>query len=214
LLKLALDMLGRGHLEAATYYVQQHQPELARDNENAILLFNIGQQYTRRGEHKDAVAFYKQALQQHPTLAPAYFNLGTTYAGTKQFDAALVCFEHADEYEPNQIDTRLALARTLTQLDRADEAVDVARVTARSHPNNLVLQFELAITLAAAGRIEAAIFQFRKTSVSKGAPGAPSKDAQRRYLVRLRRAADHYLNRVDDSSTLDMRRVLDAADFE
>ena len=143
LLKLASDMLDRGYLEAAEYYPRHHEAELAEDSEYAILLFNLGQQYTRRGEHQAAVAFYKRALQQRPALAPAYYNLGVTYAGTGQFDAALVCFEHADKHEPNQIDTRLALARTLIQLDRATEAVDILIATARLHPDNLAVRQEL-----------------------------------------------------------------------
>lgn len=202
LLPVALDLLARSDLDSIKEFAQRNQAELAQDSAYAVLLFNIGQQHSRRGEHQQAVEMYKQALKEKPTMAPAYFNLGVTYAGTKQFDTALVCFEQADKHEPGQLDTRLALARTLTNLNRAEEAAKLLADTIRRHPREPGLPFELAITLAAAGRVEAAIGAFTQ------APKTNDKETQQRFLARFKNAAEYGLQRIEPSRVQELRRAI------
>ncbi len=208
LMKLTLDMLSHSELNEMKEFLQRNLAELSEDAAYPILLFNIGQEHTRRGEHKLAVDFYKQALRQRPTMAPAYFNLGATYAGTRQFDTALICFEQAEKHEPRQLDTRLALARTLTNLGRANEGMDVLLDTAKTHSHEPTLQFELAITFAFAGQVDAAVERFANaTKLSQG-------KLKERFAARFKKAVEFGLNGVEAPKAAKLRRAIGELDVE
>jgi len=208
LINVVLDLLDRTDLATMIEYVNRNRSELRQDTAYAVLLFNVGQQHSRRGEHQKAVELYKQAIEKKPTLASAYFNLGVTYAGTRQYETALVCFQRANLHEPNQLDTRLALARTLTNLNRAEEAVIVLNETTDMHPNAGALKFNLAIALASSGKLEAALNQYQKTVQ------ASNPAERKRYDARFKKAIDNKLEKLDESESVIIENRLRTMGFK
>ena len=78
LLRIALEMLLRGWLEETESYRQRHQAELSRDGDYYMLLYNLGQQYSQRQDHKRALPLYEEAIRRRPEFGAAH-NIGDVF---------------------------------------------------------------------------------------------------------------------------------------
>jgi tetratricopeptide (TPR) repeat protein len=73
------DFRDEATLWTATYVAVPESPRAA---------YNYGLVLTNRGDHQQAIKYYRQAIQSEPTFVKAYFNLASTYAGLGRIDDA------------------------------------------------------------------------------------------------------------------------------
>jgi tetratricopeptide (TPR) repeat protein len=56
---------------------------------------NIGKLYSKKGDSKNAIAFYMKALEDDAEWPEAHFGLGEEYSRTNSRDKALESYRHA-----------------------------------------------------------------------------------------------------------------------
>jgi tetratricopeptide (TPR) repeat protein len=62
---------------------------------------NMGDVYSRRGEHEKSILAFTRAIELKPNYAAAYFNIGQTYIAMKKYKEAIPFFEKALVIDPN-----------------------------------------------------------------------------------------------------------------
>jgi tetratricopeptide (TPR) repeat protein len=66
------------------------------------LLNNIGHIFHSKGDYREAIAFFSEAIQHSPEYAKAIYNRACAYCMNKQDDKALTDLESAIHYEPER----------------------------------------------------------------------------------------------------------------
>ena len=160
-LTFALEMLSRDWLTETVDYVKRQSTELSRDPEIEVLLFNLGQAYTRRGEHAAAVTFYRQAIKADPDLEPAHYNLGVTFSLMGDHQQAISHLERAAQLNPESADTWRLLPASLARVGRLKQAITAFERAAKLAPTTAKMNYEWSIMLALDRQIESAIDRFR-----------------------------------------------------
>ncbi len=183
LLTLALALLERGWLDEARDYVRAQQSVLAGDPEFHVLLYNLGQEYTRRNELDLAQAHYREALRRKPGFAPASYNLGILFARAGQFDAAVRYFSQTVDAAPDDAEARLHLGRALLRIGRLNEARACLQEGLDRDPKQAAIGYELAVIHALTGSIDQAIRSYREAIAQDG------QYAREGYLAKFAEAA-------------------------
>ena len=161
-LRLALEMLLRGWVEETELFQQQHQEELSLDSDYYMLLYNLGQQYSRRQDHQKALALYQETVRHRPKFAAAHFNMGVTLAQAGQLPAAAKYFSQAVAADARDADARLNLGRTLLRLGRIGEAHTSLQEAQAIAPDDAEICYELALVYALNGAVDNARQQYAR----------------------------------------------------
>ena len=164
LLYVALDLVQEGPVSDALDYIEQHEIELSGDHQYHILLYNLGQQFTKLGDHGQATELYRRALRRKPGFGAALYNLGVTYSLQGQFSRAESFFRRALESNPNDVDTLLSLGRCLSRLGKLSEAINLFGRAAGQNPSRAECHYELSVVLALSGQIDAAVSRYQKAT--------------------------------------------------
>ncbi len=162
LMMFALKMLENAWLEETLSYIDQQREALAADPEYHVLLFNLGQEFTRRGNHARAMHFYQQALERKPDLGPAHYNLGVTLALAERLEDAAAHFQSAVDAEPNAIGNHISLATTLVRLGRLSDASGSLQTALQLHPENSELLYERGVVLVLRGKFNEGLQHYRQ----------------------------------------------------
>lgn len=95
----AADVLNRisGLIAAKKYDETQAliQQALAKDPSNGDLINAYGCVYTAMGRHREALKWYRDALEFSPDGTGIWNNLGTAFKHLKYFNAAIACYQRA-----------------------------------------------------------------------------------------------------------------------
>lgn len=161
LLTLLVDLLAQGAIQETIELMEQNKELIAADPESHVLLFNLGQHFTKSGEHATASRYYQSALERRPDFASAHYNLATTYALAKQFDRAVDHFRRAAESEPQNGETQLQLGRSLCRAGEMSEGIAALERAAQLTPDNGAVHYELALSFAVSGNTERGLQAYR-----------------------------------------------------
>jgi tetratricopeptide (TPR) repeat protein len=73
-------------------------------------------------KYKDAVYFYKKALDLHPTCAHTFFNLGQAYFWQKKYNKALQCYKKTIKYQPTHHRAYAQIGKIFVDVKQYDKA--------------------------------------------------------------------------------------------
>jgi len=129
---------------------------------NHILHNNLGSQYKRIGDFKNATASYKKAIQINPNFGKAYDNLGNLYFEIGKIDKAIEFHKKALELEPNNPKARNNLACTYGKKGLYNLAIQEHKKALELHPFYAQAYNNLGITYKKKGNLDKAINEFKK----------------------------------------------------
>jgi len=139
--ELGYLLLDRNDLEEA-------QERLLRANlDMAVNLANLGVIAKRRGEHIQAEAYFRRALQQEPENPLLWAQLGDVMAETERGLEAMEAYERALGYDPQDLDTLYNLGTLYVNEKRPEEAIDLLRRALQIDPQHGAAHYNLALVL-------------------------------------------------------------------
>ncbi|MFN9237336.1 MAG: tetratricopeptide repeat protein [Planctomyces sp.] len=109
--------------------------------------FAQGKELQAQGKLPEAVAAYRQAIDEDPESFKAWNNLGTTFAELNDPDQALACYQRALEIDAAQSIVHYNLARTLHQMGRGAEAFGHYAIAIDLNPQSFAAQFNFSLLL-------------------------------------------------------------------
>jgi len=96
-----------------------------------LLYFNLGNAYSDRAQHAQAIESYKLAIADYPWHAKIYFNLGNSYAALGQHREAVTAYQKAVELAPDFADAYFNLGDSYLMLGLGQESARaIAQATA------------------------------------------------------------------------------------
>lgn len=168
------------------------QRMIAATDNNYMAHYNLGNYYSRHDRVEDAIANFREALQEEPNYADAHNNLGGVLLDQKKYDEALSHYTEALRLRTDYIQYfNLANAQADAASARNDSglfavAAQNYREALKLKPDSADVYNNLGMTLAAAGKPEDAITQFRAALHYK-----PDFDAARTNLAFALAGARH-----------------------
>jgi protein O-mannosyl-transferase len=125
--------------------------------------YNLGAvAQTLRGESKEAIEHFRQALQINPNLASAHNNLGLALAAQGQMQAAVEHYREALRINPDHANAHYNLALALAGRGQMAQAVQQYREVLRIDPSDAEAYNKLAVVLATEGQLDESIKYFHK----------------------------------------------------
>ncbi len=111
----------------------------------------------------DAIAAYKQSLEQAPGFAEAHYNLGNAYWAKGEIEAAAKCFRRAVESDPGHARALTALCQTLKTLGRTEDAVPFLKRAVVLMSDNADLHCDLGDAMQTLGRLSDAKTAYQRS---------------------------------------------------
>jgi tetratricopeptide (TPR) repeat protein len=122
---------------------------------SAVLHYNLGNVYARKGLNEEAISEFKQALECDPHLAQAYVNLGGLYFQKDDLDGCIDANQKATQLDPNlpMAHSNLGFAHLqkgdfLRAIEACRRAIELAPDLLQAH-NNLAVAYLQMDDLAA-----------------------------------------------------------------
>jgi tetratricopeptide (TPR) repeat protein len=141
-----LEQQGR-HADALEKYLVLDN--LALDaSRRAWLQYRVGTLLGRQGQHPDALARFKQAVESDPDFLEARFNLAVALTRQGSHQEALEQFRWIVERHPNHTRARSGASSSLIRLGRYGEAASILEAGINLDSNQVVLISDLARILA------------------------------------------------------------------
>jgi len=130
------------------------------------VLDNLGATLARMGREKEAMPFFRRALELKPNDLDSINNLGLALLAQNQVADSLACFQQALRLRPDFHKARLNLGNGLAAVGRMDEAIEQYRSVLRQCPDCGDVHTPLGIALARRGLTDEAIAQFQEAARS------------------------------------------------
>jgi tetratricopeptide (TPR) repeat protein len=118
---------------------------------------SLGVVLAGRGELKEAVEHYHQALQIEPAYAKAHNNLGSALAMRGEIETAVEHYRRALEIEPAYVKAHASLANVLARQGKLDEAAEHYRRALRIQPEFAAAHEALGRLLIQQGKRDEAV---------------------------------------------------------
>ncbi len=129
---------------------------------NSRMHNNLGEAYTRKGEHARAVAEYLKSIAIKPDSAPVYNNLGVSYQETGKLTEAEAAFQKALALKPDYADAHINMGRLYLAGGEADRAWEEFGEAVKINPLNPAAHYQLGIACLRRQRVEEAVGEFRR----------------------------------------------------
>ena len=197
LLTLALSLLEAGLVSETVQFVRMHEKTLASDSEFEVLLFNVGQQLTRKGSHKLAAEFYTQAIATNPNMGSAHYNLALTFLQIGDDQQAFRHLQRTIAVEPNSPDAFYYLGHILAKRGESKQAIRFFQRALKIRPQHAKSHYQLAILNALTESLDSAIAHYR--SAVRFQPKTYSDRANRQRFIRALRHTLESLTEEADS---------------
>jgi Flp pilus assembly protein TadD len=126
---------------------------IAVTTDNFLVHYQLGTHLSKRGQSRDAVDHYREALRINPRYVAAHNNLGFALAGLGQHDDAIGHYTEAIRLLPTYPEARNNLALALAAQGKLDEAIREMREAVRIAPGRVESHFNLAALLRKAGQL-------------------------------------------------------------
>jgi tetratricopeptide (TPR) repeat protein len=136
--------------------VRELQQEVWKNPEDARGYLNLGKEYARHQQYKEAIESYRRAITIEPGLDEAYSALGAAYFDQKNFSAALPWMEQRVKMAPDDSLRHFDLGNVFFQLKRYDDAVLSYRKAIDNSYSFQEAYYSLAVAYIKIGRIDEA----------------------------------------------------------
>lgn len=130
--------------------------------ESFIAQYNLGEEYTQKGEWDESIVHYTAALKQNYNDFQTHNNLGIAYKEKKQFEMAINEFETAIMLNSSFPDTHFNLAISLELNNNIDYAIDTYNQSLELKPDNIIAIYNLASIFLEKGELNKAEEMFKK----------------------------------------------------
>ncbi|MDD2237375.1 MAG: tetratricopeptide repeat protein, partial [Kiritimatiellae bacterium] len=154
---------------------------VVRKERAAIQAYNRGTHYQSAGELDRAIYYYKRAIENDDTFAPAFYNLGSVYLATGDLDLAKDAYLNALRLQDDMIDARYNLALIYHQLNQDVPAEKHALEVLKRAPDHANTHMLLGLIYAdRSNQVDRAMLhngEFLKLS-----PGSPSAREVQRWM--------------------------------
>jgi Flp pilus assembly protein TadD len=160
---------------------------LAVTDDNWLARVNLGNEYSRRSDHRAAMEQYTRALALRPDLPEAHYGMGQALAFLGQLEEAKPHWRRAIDSRPDYSQARYSLAQALIVQDRMNEGLAELDELLRLNPNFADAHLLLGIIRLEQGRLEEAI-----KHLSRAAEIDPGNEHVQRELQRARETRDHF----------------------
>lgn len=108
-------------------------------------LTDLGWSYFKKDEYNQALAYYKQALDQDKDYFPAHLNLGLAYTQVKKYDLAVESLKTAISLSPKSVTAHLNLGLVYNQTQKYQEAVNELSIADKESPGNVEIMYQLGL---------------------------------------------------------------------
>lgn len=93
-------------------------------SENVAAAFNAGLALDLNGQSREAVDWFRRAIETDSTFAKAYAGLANTYSGLRDYAAAVTCYELADQHGADFDELYYWWGRALMGVGRYEDALE------------------------------------------------------------------------------------------
>jgi tetratricopeptide (TPR) repeat protein len=121
------------------------------------MLVSIGEVYNHLGDYEHALACFRKAIQQDPSVKKAHDDAGSALIRLDRPAEAIPELQAELKLNPDEPDTQYRLAYALLQTGQANQAIDVLRALIAAHPNHARGRYDLGKELLDTGKTEEAI---------------------------------------------------------
>jgi tetratricopeptide (TPR) repeat protein len=121
-----------------------------------------GKQWLDQQRYDEAIAAYREAVQNDPGYATAQYGLGVAYSRTGADAQATAAYREAIRLQPDNVDAYYGLGVASERQGRDDEAIAAYREVIRRRPEDSMAHYGLGAASARQGRDEEAIGALRE----------------------------------------------------
>jgi Flp pilus assembly protein TadD len=100
----------------------EFEAELQIAPEDYLSTWKLGSIYLHKRLYDKALPYLQKAVQEHPTLGPAYRDLGKLYMQTNDNQHALECLHRVVQLDPTEPNPHYLLATTYRHMGNTAEA--------------------------------------------------------------------------------------------
>ena len=143
---------------------------LACTSGNSVAHNNIGYALYQKGDVKDAISHYKQALENYPNYAEAHYNLGVVFLKMGELDDAIAEYKQALKIKPDYMEAHFDLGAALALKGNLDEAVAQYRKVLEIRPDYPEADYNLGKVLLLKGDLDGAMACLDKTTAASPDP--------------------------------------------
>ncbi len=118
--------------------------------------FRVGEEFSKQGEHENAIRWYRKALAINPNYAAAHANWGTCLMYQGKLDEAKEHLVRATQLNPDLSEPHCALGVVLWRQNKLSEAEESFREALRVNPNFALAHLHLGTLLLNLGRLDQA----------------------------------------------------------
>ena len=106
------------------------------------------------GRYDDAIAKYKQVLEEDPDIVEAIYELAFTCFHKKDYENALTFARSGARYDtPLLPHLHILLGNTLDDMGKKDDAIAIYKAGIKKSPKTALLHFNLGLTLMRSGKL-------------------------------------------------------------
>lgn len=119
------------------------QNKLQSSPKDAKTLTDLGWSYFQKGDHNQALNYYRQAIEVDNKYYPAHLNLGVTYLEAKKYELAIESFKQAITLSPKAPAPHLNLGIAYIQTAKYEEAVRELTLANDYQPGSVETLYQL-----------------------------------------------------------------------
>ncbi len=131
--------------------------KLTSQQMTAEMLVSIGEVYNHLGDYEHALACFRKAIQQDPSIKKAHDDAGSALIRLDRPAEAVPELQAELKLNPDEPDTQYRLAYALLQTGQEEQAIEVLRTLIAAHPNHARGRYDLGKELLETGKTEEAI---------------------------------------------------------
>jgi tetratricopeptide (TPR) repeat protein len=124
--------------------------------------YNLGSFYLSQQNHKQASAFYENAIRLQPRAIQPYVNISFAYNALGQNDKGIQSLRKARELDPKSLEANLNLGLLLGEMGQVEEAAAYLKEAAALDPRSAVAAYNLGVIQANLGKLDSAIDSLRR----------------------------------------------------
>ncbi len=136
--------------------IRELQQEVWKNPQDARGYLNLGKEYARHQQYKEAIESYQRAIAIEPGLDEAYSALGAAFFDKKDFAAALPWMEKRVRIAPDDSLRNFDLGNVFFQMKRYDEAIAAYKKAIDNSYSFQEAWYTLAVCYIKTGRIDEA----------------------------------------------------------
>ncbi|MDJ0666791.1 MAG: tetratricopeptide repeat protein [Desulfobacterales bacterium] len=129
-----------------TYHQVKNKPQAVQN------LCREGSALAIRGEYKEALKYFREAVENSPEDAEAWFGLGNCYVGLDQPGEAIAAYQQVIAQDPENANAHFVLGRYYLTLERYSEAVAAFEEAIGLKTDHILARYHMGLAYGQLGR--------------------------------------------------------------